>query len=176
MNSLIPWILLCYLCIGMGLGWRSIRKGIPHVLATVVAWPLMISGESGGDGPHAPRIHTVFSALEQALQDPLAKELIQLQELEDLKRSLLHVDARIGMVDRLLADPMVAENGEALRRARAKAASELEASLMEVIQLRVQLGLVALAGDTAPVRARMGALSARVRALEELGLVENPAA
>jgi hypothetical protein len=79
-------------------------------------------------------------------------------------------------VDRLLSDPAVSANGDALRRARERAAGEVEASLQELVQLRVQLGLMALAGDAAPVRARMGALSARVRTLEELGLVAEPTA
>ena len=175
MNNLLPWVLALYVVVGAATGVGLARKGQPWAtaLSAVVAWPLLVGLQGPAGGPHALRIHAAFSALEQALRDPAAQGLISAMEIEELRRSLLHVDQRIGLVDRLLADPAVAANGEPLRRARERAMGELDASLHEIVQLRVQLGLVALAGDTAPVRARMGALSARVRALEELGLVAD---
>ena len=57
---------------------------------------------------------------------------------------------------------------ERLQAARDKAAAEVEAVLKGLVQLRVQLGLVALAGETGPVRDRLMELSARLTALEEV--------
>jgi hypothetical protein len=94
------------------------------------------------------------------------------EELVALDAALRRADARIATVDRLLGeealrgDPLAAQ----LERARDFAADEVEAVLRGVVQLRVQVGLVALAGDTVPVRDRMRELAARVRAIEELSL------
>jgi hypothetical protein len=59
-----------------------------------------------------------------------------------------------------------------LRRAREHAHRELEAVLAGLLQLRVQLGLFTLAGESEPVRERLAELEARVAALAELSSVE----
>ena len=80
-------------------------------------------------------------------------------------------DARVGTVDRMLTDPAIrqAEQGARLVSARQAAAAEVEAVLKGLVQLRVQLGLVALVGETAPVQDRLRELSARLGAIDEVG-------
>jgi hypothetical protein len=174
-SSLLPLlVLLVYLGIGVYLSTSFIQKGATGgALATLVAWPLMLgawSQYSAGTGPFTVRIQQAFRALEAAWQDPGAKGVLPELELKSLEQSLIRADSRIGMVDRLLEDPAVAEGGAPLREARARAAREVEQALQELVLLRVQLGLVALAGDTRPVQSSLANLSARVRALEEMGL------
>ncbi len=75
--------------------------------------------------------------------------------------------ALIGL--RLLEDGAVAADPASARlhKALAHSAQEVEEVLSKLVTVRVQLGLVALAGDTAPVRCHLGELASRARALEE---------
>jgi hypothetical protein len=115
---------------------------------------------NAGGGPYAGRIAAAFAALAGADLDPVA--------LARVRDALLRADARVALVDRMLAELGPDPEAARLVEARARAADEIEAVLRGVAQLRVQLGLVALAGDTAPARRAMAELAARVGALEEL--------
>ncbi len=182
-SGLLPWVLLAYLLIGAGVGASMWRRGHPaaQAAAALVAWPLLVGPAEGaeglptGKGPHAARIIAAFAALRASLAEPSGQDLIPAAEVQGMERSLLAADARIGLVDRLLSDPEIAASAQPLQIARARAAQEIEASLREVIQLRIQIGLVALAGDTAPVRSRVQSLAARVRALSEMNSEMNSA-
>ena len=168
-----------WLLIGGGVATALVRRGEPAstALAAVAAWPVLLPMLSGAApvvtvGPFAARIEACFGALRAALADPVAAGVVTAEELVALEAALRRADARIATVDRLLGeealrgDPLAAQ----LERARDFAADEVEAVLRGVVQLRVQVGLVALAGDTVPVRGRMRELAARVRAIEELSL------
>jgi hypothetical protein len=125
------------------------------------------------------RIEATFSALAEALADPPAGEMASQHELAALRRSLEEADRRLVLVDALLAeapedsDPGVLLCLQKLRRARADAASESEAVLSGVRQLRIPVGLLALAGDALPVRERWVELWARLAALDELSNLEG---
>jgi hypothetical protein len=173
-------LLLIYVLAGVVTGVALKGRGQPVSVAStaVFAWPLLLGlFESGGapgllPGPFFARIQDTFTALTSAMRDPAAEGLANAAELATLRASLLTVDARIGMVDRLLDDEGLRGDplGERLRDARGHAAAEVEAVLKGVVQLKLQVGLLALVGDTLPVRERMRELGARVRALEEISL------
>lgn len=172
------WLLLGG-CTALALARRG--QPVTTALSALIAWPVLLPllGDGGGSatdarhkGPFVTRIDTCFTALRGALADPSVCGIVTTEELVSLEQALRRADGRIGMVDRLLAedalraDPLATQ----LDRARALAADEIESVLRGVVQLRVQVGLVALAGDTLPVRERMRELGARVRAIEETSL------
>lgn len=178
MTNLIPWVVAFYLVFGGVWAAKLLRQGQSWstAAASLVLWPLLMGAEGAADGgPNTGRILAAFAALESTLADPAARGVVEPGELDALRRSLLSVDARLGMVERLLADPAVVAAGEAtvkpLKDARESTLAELDSALGELVQLRVQLGLVALAGDSTPVRGRLSALTARVRALDELSRI-----
>lgn len=165
-----------WLAVGLVFATALSRLGHPPptALAAVIAWPAMVpllgAVESPSGGPFSPRIHGAFGALRQALADPALAGAVDDGSLSRVESALRHADARIAAVDRLLADELLAQDPEStrLRAARDRAAAEVETVLHQVLTLRVQLGLVALAGDTSAVRAHVAALAAQARALEEV--------
>lgn len=169
-------LVLAWLTLGAVTGVTLARRGQPTstALTALLAWPVLLPllGGVPAGGPFADRIAAAFSALRAALADPSAASVVNPEEIVALEGALRRADARIAMVDRLLQEDALGEDplSAQLRRARGHAADEVEAVLRGVVQLRVQVGLVALAGDTLPVRERMRELGARVSALEELSL------
>ncbi len=167
-----------WLAIGIVTGVALAHRGHPPAttLAAVLAWPVLLplfeATHLGTAGPHHAQIVTAFDALTTALADPVASTVVDPASILHLRDALIRADARILAVDRLLADPSLAGDDAAdrLRTAHAYAVGEVDAALRGVIQLRVQLGLLALLGDTGPARAQLDALAARVRALEEVSL------
>lgn len=148
-------------------------------------------------GPNRERIDRCIQTLADGLAETLdagGSELIDATQLAKLRAALHRADARIAWVDRVLretqtqcelatrgADARAAETvvdgslGVAiatLHRAREHAHHEIEAVLACLLQLRVQLGLFTLAGQSEPVRERLAELEARVAALAELSSVE----
>jgi hypothetical protein len=180
MNATTATLLLlgAWLLLGGGTALVLAHRGQPAstALSALLAWPVLLPllGDTAPryTGPFATRIDTCFTALRGALSDPSVNGIVTPEELVSLEQALRRADGRIGMVDRLLAeealraDPLATQ----LDRARGLAADEIESVLRGVVQLRVQVGLVALAGDTLPVRERMKELGARVRAIEEISL------
>lgn len=145
---------------------------------------------SGRDhaGPNLARIDACMRALAEGLAETVdagGSALIDAVQLGKLRAALHRADGRIARVDRLLLDTQALhgsvdggldeclDRGLAqLRGAREHAHRELEAVLTGLIQLRVQLGLFTLAGESEPVRERLAELEARVAALAELSSVE----
>ncbi len=167
---------IVYFVIGLCRALQLARDGHPGTAAAAVfTWPLLL--ESAPEkvphrtGPFAPAIRKGANDLRSALTEPGVDGLFQESDVQRIEHALFTADARVGTVDRLLADPAVRDTteGQKLRRARDQAAAEVEAVLKGLVQLRVQLGLVALAGETGPVRDRLMELSARLTALEEVG-------
>ncbi len=170
-----------YLLAGAVVGLALARRGRDAATAAgaVVAWPLLLpllgtDRRAAGEGPMARRIDEAFDALLDTLADPAAADVPFEEDVDDLREALSRVDQRLALVDRLLvqegestSEP-VARSVETLRRARARAASEIEAVLAEVAQLRIQVGLMALAGETVPVVDKLRELRARASALEEV--------
>lgn len=176
---------LAYLAVGAGVAWGLSRRGHPAVTAVsaVAVWPLLaplLKADPGlsGVGPTATRIRACFSALAASAAE--AGGALPQAEMAALMASLYRADERLAMVDRLLESDGLAQlegaggadelrrSLETLRTARAHAAGEIEAVLAGVLQLRVQLGIQALAGDRQPVRERLREMTARVHALEEV--------
>lgn len=178
MNATTTTLLLlgAWLLVGAFTGAALSRRGQPTAtaLTALVAWPVLLPllGSPSSAGPFSDRISAAFAALRGALSEPAAASVVSPDELVALEGALRRADARIAMVDRLLQEDALSQDplSAQLTRARGHAADEVEAVLRGVVQLRVQVGLVALAGDTLPVRDRMRELGARVSALEELSL------
>lgn len=84
------------------------------------------------------------------------------------------VDKRLAMVDTILADVSECSNDQAVKLGAAgnRSAAEVEAVLDELDRLRLQMGMVALSGDSLSVQECLAALTARVRALDELSRIE----
>ncbi len=171
--------------IGAGVltGMALKNKGHSDALAvsSLVAWPAtvaLLATEPEPEvltGPLDARITTVFQALGATLADPLAGDVLWDADLSGLRSALGAADARLGMVDRLLAGHVNEESAaaDALRVARDRSQSEIEAVLNELTQLQLQVGLAALAGDSTAVGERLRDLLARTRAMEELASVSE---
>lgn len=171
----LPAALGClYGAIGVGVAWQVHRKNpdLTAALGALVAWPVylpLLAGPTLVAGPYSARIVAVFRALETTLADPAAGEVPWDADLTGLRAALQRTDERLALVDRLLAETP----SDALRRARERASAEIEAVLEEVVQLRVQIGLAALAGDAASVRDRLAELLLRAKALDEVTAIDG---
>jgi hypothetical protein len=152
------------------------RKGLARstVASSLLCWPLFVSllsdsPRTTATGPLGARIDACLDALVATLRDPVAGELPGGDDVAVLRGALHHADQRIGLVDRLIADTDGVPAGiAALREARARSVDEIEAVLASVVELRLQVGLLALAGDTAPVRDRLRELRGRIGAIDEV--------
>jgi hypothetical protein len=198
--SLWATLALGYLGVGAAMALHLGRHGhgLGVTSSALACWPLLLglvgraapSGElrfdpPPGMGPNARRIDTCMRALADGLAETLESggpPLIDGAQLTKLADALHRVDGRIARVDRLLnetgaqrelvRDASVEAAIAQLRSAREHAHHELEAVLAGLLQLRLQLGLFALAGESEPVRERLAELEARVAALAELSSVE----
>lgn len=196
------WTVLAigYLGVGTAFAWHLGRNGhgLGVTSSALACWPLLLgligrpppSSElrlepRPNPGPNAARIDACLRTLAEGLAETIdngGTTLIEAAQLRKLADALHRTDARIARVDRLLRetraqpelirDPSVEAAIERLRSARERAHGELEAVLAGLIQLRVQLGLFSLAGESEPVRERLAELEARVAALAELSSVE----
>jgi len=158
-----------YLLAGAGVALKLNRRalGTATVVSALLCWPLYLGllterAAMVGPGPLGPRIRQAFDALKKAD--------IQLSEADALRAALDAADERLAKVDRLLAEDLgySGEVLEQLKAARAQSAEEIEAVLNAVLELRLQAGLLELAGDTAPVARRLRELRGRVEALHEI--------
>ncbi len=189
MSALPSWAgaAAVYLLLGVGVGLVLLRRGqAPGTArAALPAWPLLLGllgarpGASPLGGPRSTAIARAFAALDDLLaqQRQQGASAPWAGELGDLRRAMEAADARIAMVDAILADlrgsdDAVAADLAALAQARERAAGELDAVLGGVHRLRIQLGLLALSEihDEAAqaVQQRLRELRAQARAIEEI--------
>ncbi|HVI03253.1 MAG TPA: hypothetical protein VM869_31370 [Enhygromyxa sp.] len=199
--SLWATLTLGYLGVGTAIAWHLGRKGhgLGVTSSALACWPLLLGliGRAppsdalrfdprppAHGGPNATRIDACMRTLAEGLAETLetgGTALIDATQLAKLADALHRADGRIARVDRLLReteghlvprDASIEAAMARLRSARERAHAELEAVLAGLIQLRVQLGLFTLAGESEPVRERLAELEARVAALAELSSVE----
>ncbi|MFT4623232.1 MAG: hypothetical protein ACI8PZ_001888 [Myxococcota bacterium] len=169
---------LTYLIVGgiTGLALGRAGHGSSLAVSALAVWPLLLPlvgappAAVTPPGPYSERIGRTFASLRSVLSDPAAVDVPWVADLDGLEESLMVADARLALVDRLLAD--AGSEGGPLRAARHAAGREIEAVIDEVLELRLQVGLVALAGHALPVRDRLRELVARARALHEVS--EDP--
>jgi len=170
-----------YLAGGVAMAAWLQHRGQPRgtVLGALVAWPLLLPlvDDTPPDpapearGPLRERIDRALAALASTLGDPAAGGVCWQADLEGLRGALYDADARLALVDRLLADDAHGAEAAAaqLRAARQDRAQAVEAVLAEVHGLRMQVGMAALAGDDDALAARLRELSARAATLAEVG-------
>lgn len=167
-----------YLLAGGAVAVGLVRRGEPraNVLLSLVTWPLLLpllwdAAPTSTGGPLTRRIDDALDALAATLGDPSAGELPGGDDVGFLREALHRADSRVALVDRLLDSPDAASAPDAqatLRTARATAVAEIEAVITGVIELRLQVGLLALHGDTGPVRERLRELRGRIGAFDEV--------
>jgi hypothetical protein len=169
-----------YVVIGAAVAVWLERRGHPRgaVLGALAVWPLLLPLLQSAPvpevrrGPLASAIDAALAGLERTLQEPLAGEVRWAADTDELRAALLAADARLALVDRLLADTPSGQADDAvsaLRAARADGERAIHEVLAEVQQIRLQVGLHALAGGREPLQQRLRELSARAAALSELG-------
>jgi hypothetical protein len=153
----------------------------------LLAWPLVVPmlwdaplPRVADRGPLAGQIDAALDALEITLHDPAAGEVPIPEDTAALREALHRADERLGLVDRLLADTAphakaVGSGVASLQQARDRAAAEIEAVLAGVMELRVQVGLLTLAGNAAPVRDRLRELRVRIGSLDEVARLPGSA-
>jgi hypothetical protein len=177
-----------YVAIGVVIATLLARRGhAPGVaLGAFACWPLFVSllGEQPGratPGPLHARIATTLLDLREAMAEPGALGLALPEDLAGLVDDLHRADERLALVDRLLASvaagrtttaPGVLQSTDELRRARGATAAQIEAVLDGVVQLRLQIGLRALAGNSVPVQERLRDLRGRLAAIDEIAAME----
>lgn len=180
-----------YVLTGLVVAWRLARAGFPRatVLSAIAVWPLLWPilrrpPTVSTPGPYAERIAESLQALERTMADPAADEVAVPEDLAGLVADLRRADERLALVDRLLRE--IASEGRddagvnaalaSLRHARAATAGEVEGVLDGIVQLRLQIGLRSLAGNSVPVRERLRDLRARLAAADEIAGLELGAA
>lgn len=182
---------LAYVAVGIVVAGLLARRGAPSstALGALPCWPLLLPLLTRAPavrtrGPFSDRIERGLQALRDTMADPAADDVALPDDLDGLVLDLHRADERLAMVDRLLdavgrehpagpgADPAVVDSLESLRRARASAAAEVEAVLDGIVQLRLQIGLRSLAGNSVPVRERLRDLRARLAAVDEIAALE----
>lgn len=181
MDAPLPLLLLAlYLVSGAVTATLLHRAGHPPAttVSALAAWPLLVplawpTGAGEPEGPNAARIRKSAEALGRALADPATSGLATEAELHALAATLLAADARVGRVDRILAeadasDPALLAGSERLRAARDRAQHEIAGVVSELDQLRLHAALMVLSGDTASARERVTSLVQRARAIDEV--------
>jgi hypothetical protein len=188
-TGLVTGLLAAYALVGIAGAVVATRRqmGLATAVGALVCWPLLLPLLGAGHrrsshGPLAPRIAAAVDALRTTLDDPAAASMDGPEDLDGLIAALYRADERLALVDHLLdsvaaSDRAPAQGGLAqsladLRRARAAAAAEVEAVLEGLAQLRIQIGLRSLVGDSVPVRERLRDLRARLAAVDELAQLE----
>lgn len=177
-----------YVAAGAAAALLLARKGYAPAVAlgAIVCWPLFVpllrrAPEQRVAGPLCDRILATMQALREAMHDPAAAGLHLPEDVDLLGDQLHRADERLAMVDRLLAStadeaaqraPGVAQGLAQLQRARAATALEIEAVLDGVVQLRLQIGLRSLAGNSFPVQERLRDLRSRLAAIDELAAMD----
>lgn len=179
MNELTAALLGVYGLVGVVVAVGLWRAGTDPAAAAaaVVAWPLLIGVRPGAaavaettKGPLRDAIDRTFDRLDDAAVRVGGLGPEWREERVVLREALCRADERLAAVDRILADDrdVPAESLARLRERRDRSALEVERVLGDLAELRVQMGLLALAGDIEPLRDGLRGLVARARALDEL--------
>lgn len=179
------WLVLgvAYGAIGVAVALRLAARGASRAAAVSAlgCWPLLVpllvaEPEPTTGGPLGDRIRSCADDLRRTMADPAADGLIVVEDLDELVADLQRADARLGLVDRLLADvgatTRTSAGLQALRAARTRAAAEVEAVLDGMVELRLSIGLRSLAGNTVPVHERLQDLRARLCAVDDITNLE----
>jgi hypothetical protein len=164
--------------VGLALAWLAagavaVGQQRPNTLlgaiAVTVAWPFMLVGDAPkATGPFAAEIEDALERLRLVIAD-VGFDPAWAGDLNALASALRRADARLAVVDRILADaPVQAEVVTTLRARRDRAATALASALDELVTLRVRIGMQALCGDTVPLRDQLADLTARQAAWDEL--------
>jgi hypothetical protein len=177
-----------YVAVGAAIAIVLSRRGHPSgvALGAFACWPLFVPllaqrGATPSPGPLHARIASTLLDLRDAMAEPGAAGLALPDDLAGLVDDLYRADERLALVDRLLASvelgagraaPGVVQGTDELRRARAATAAQIEAVLDGVVQLRLQIGLRALAGNSVPVQERLRDLRGRLAAIDEIAAME----
>jgi hypothetical protein len=176
-----------YVLVGLVVAWRLGRAGFPRAtaLSALAVWPLLWPvlrrpPSPSHPGPFAERIADALHGLERTMADPAADEVAVPEDLAGLVADLRRADERLALVDRVVRE--IGSEGRhdagvnaalaSLRHARAATAAEVEAVLDGIVQLRLQIGLRSLAGNSVPVRERLRDLRARLAAADEIAGLE----
>jgi hypothetical protein len=172
-----------YVGCGLWCAGMLVRRGASSetALSALVVWPLLLpmlsSASPPATGPLSGRIEQAFLALRSVIGE-VGNSSVEPSDLDGLQAALHRADERVALVDRWIARELSARDGagvEALQAARDRAVSEIEAVLAGLAQLRLQIGLLTLAGpQDASVRDQLQGLQARVAALEEVGRLQGP--
>lgn len=184
MNALTLGLFGAYLGAGVVTAAAFTRHGAARstVATAIVAWPFLVhalwADERRPDMPRGPTrdaIDQAFGRLDETLRRGGGLPTDGAVDLAALRDALVGADARLAVVDRILAEDRdapgegpLAEGLARLRARRDRAAAEIGAVLGELAQLRVQLGIQALSGDAVPLRDGLRRLIARARALDEV--------
>lgn len=177
-----------YVVVGAAIATVLARRGHPAAIAlgAFACWPLFVpllaqAGVAPVPGPLHLRIAAALAALRDAMAEPGAEAFHLPGDLAGLQADLYRADERLAVVDRLLASvgpamasaaPGVVQSTAELRRARAATAAQIEAVLDGVVQLRLQIGLRSLAGNSVPVQERLRDLRGRLAAIDEIAAME----
>lgn len=142
-------------------------------LGALLAWPLLLPLLSGpvrpaGRGPLAEEIDACLAALHRTLADPAAQDLQVDTDLEGLQDALRAADARLALVDRVLSDAPAGLAAGEVRAARAAGEKAVRGVIDEVHQLRLQVGMAAMAGGHELLAQRLADVAARAATLSEL--------
>jgi hypothetical protein len=174
-QTLSGLLVLLYLAAGVATAMRLEQRHRPRgaVVGALLAWPLMLpllgdTAPIAARGPMADRIDASLRSLAHTLADPAAQDVGAVADLSGLRTALHAADARLALVDRVLADaPEGPATGE-VRAARARGERAIVGVLDEVQQLRLQVGMAAIAGGSDLLAERLAELSARAGALAEV--------
>ncbi len=184
MNALTLGLFGAYLGAGATVAAALARQGAARsaVSTAVVAWPFLVhqlwAVEDRPEPPRGPTrdaIDRAFVRLDDAVRRGGGLPADGVVDVYALRDALHAADARLAVVDRILAEDRegldegpLAESLATLRARRDRAAAEINAVLGEIARLRVQLGIQALSGDTVSLRDGLRGLIARARALDEV--------
>lgn len=190
MTVLALLLLGAYAALGLLAAGLLAHRGVAPgtAAAAVVGWPFFVHTLVPTEAPPRPApsacagpLHADIDLTFDRLEDAARRVEVNVQglvELTALRRALHVADTRVAVVDRILAEDdapgsgQLAESLVRLRARRDRSVREIRDVLDEIARLRVQLGMLALSGDTMSLQDGIRALVARVKALDEVDGVE----
>jgi hypothetical protein len=166
-----------YLAVGLLAALVLRRQGhaLPTAVCSIGLWPLLLPllsrPPARSSGPYQAQIGQAFDAADGLLVrtgTPLRAELAA------LRCSVESADARLGLVDQILAD---GTRAGPLAQARERAGQELERVISGVGEIRQALGWLALSGmhggGDPSIHHRMADLKSRLQTLQEVAELQD---